>query len=250
MLAGAAALVLSLSGALAYILAVILFGLGAYLGWASTQFSRFICYVGTKGAQWIEANKNKQNIVINDIFLFENATDLRQSLTENYTNEEYQGTEFAFKWFYRKERDKTLVFNCSGKFKENPDESMPGSYAGARYLFAKIVERQWTEYLLANYLARIESGGVVEFNHDGKSVVRVGKDFIEFQTGNKIQRIDKSDLDLIMSEKTDNTQTKITFMKKKADGQTRETKIVIYPNELSNFDAFIKIIERYIGNVY
>ena len=64
-------------------------------------------------------------------------------------------------------------------------------------------------------IPEIESGGFAEFSHGRKASVRVGKDFIDFHNGNKTDRIDKSRLELIMSEKNDNEQTKITISEKK-----------------------------------
>lgn len=247
---GVIALVYSVPNTIIFVLVAAVFVLGSYLGWTSTEFSRFVCYVGTKGVQWSEAKKNKQNIAVNDVFLFETATDLRKSLTENYTNNTYQGTDFTFKWFNWNEDNKTLIFNCSGKYKENFVGLSPKSYAGARFLFAQVVEQQWTEYLLAKYVAEIESGGVADFRQGRKSFFRVGNGFVELQNGNKIERIDKSNLDLIMSENNENRQNKITIMEKKVSDNSRAKEIVIYPNELSNFSAFIKIVEEYFGNVY
>lgn len=146
--------------------------LGFLIGFLATGFNHTCTYVGQFGIAKYACSNSRDNVK-EDVFLFQNAAEVRTGLTAHYTNGVYQRTEYYFNW--TDEHGKT-VYKISGSHRSK-DDTPP---AGDLYNWGVAAEIAWSQFLLEDATAELKDRGVYEFGLGGSDFVRIGPGWVEF----------------------------------------------------------------------
>lgn len=154
---------------------------------AATGFKHHCSYVGTHGMARYTIKGSREAEPREELFLFDDASNLTTSQTRHYTNGIYTGTHYNFNWT---DADGRSLFKLSGQYKSktgNPAAKSP-------FHFARAGEGMWNNFLIDRLQAELEQHGYVEFKINKNDCVRVGPGFLEFNLGNKNQRLTPEDI--------------------------------------------------------
>lgn len=136
----------------------------------TTGFKHTCTYVGFDGIAKYQCKGSREQIT-EEIFLFEDASELRTSQTRRYVNGGYQGTDYSFSWTDLGGR---VCYTLKGTYQS--EEGDPP--AKDLFNFALSAERAWTGHLLNQVQGQVSTQGTVYFGLTGKNWVRLGEETI------------------------------------------------------------------------
>ena len=160
--------------------------LGLAIGLVATGFNHICTYVGQYGTAKYTCSKSRENVK-EDLFLFENAAEVRTGLTAHYTNGVYQRTEYYFNW--TDERGKT-VYKITGSHRSK-DDTPP---AADLYNWGVSAEIAWSQFLLEDATRQLKERGEYEFGLGGSDFVRIGPGWVEFNLRGQTYHCTQDDL--------------------------------------------------------
>jgi hypothetical protein len=131
--------------------------LGVILGRVLTRFVHVCSYVGRDGVARYTCAGNRDRIVGSEVFLYQEAAELRTGQTARYNHGVYQGTDYTFTWTDAKGRTAYLI---SGTYRNA--KGLPPTTDAFHY--GRAAEAAWTDYLLALAPKRIKESGSVTFD--------------------------------------------------------------------------------------
>jgi len=127
---------------------------------ALKRFAHTCTYVGRDGVARFRA-WGRGGRVRREIFLFDDADELRVSVVDNYMNFAYSNTDYSYQW---RDNAGQLWFRIKGNHggkDANPVSTDP-------FHFARAAENAWTKYLFVKARKRLDDGRVVRFNLKSK----------------------------------------------------------------------------------
>jgi hypothetical protein len=166
---------------------LLLGGLCAALGALPTRFRHRCSYVGRRGVTRFVCAGGRDYLARQEIFLFEDAAELRTAQTRHYVNGVYTGTVYTYTW---SGRDGSKRYVLSGRYNSrsgNPPAKDP-------FHFAVAAEVAWSVFLLDLAQDELETFGALQFNLGGADRVRVGPGFIEMHLRGRTERIEAADI--------------------------------------------------------
>ena len=149
---------------------------GAIIAWYLTRFSHTCSFVGKLGLARFKCKGSRDKVRAPEVFLFQDAAELRTSQTRHYHNGIYTGTNYAFTWTNNEGKK---AFKLSSTYRgENkpPKETDPFHYA-------TMAEGAWSAFLFDQVVATLNAAGAVRFNLSGKYFVAIGPGFLDVYTG-------------------------------------------------------------------
>lgn len=156
---------------------------GSLLAWYFTRFAHTCSFVGKQGIARIRCKGSRSRLSPPEVFLFEDAAELRTSQTRHYHNGIYTGTAYAFTWTNEEGRK---AFKLSGTYR---GENKPPK-AKDPFHFATMAEGAWSSYLFNQVIETLKSTGTVRFNLTGKHFVAIGPGLLDvFTTGSEPVRL-------------------------------------------------------------
>ncbi len=161
-------------------------GIGALIGWAVTRFHHTITYVGTEGMAKFCCTGNRDKISTMDVFQFETATELRTAVTSHYTNGVYTHTAYTFTW---EDDGGATQYLVNGTYNENKPKP------GDEYLFGRVGEGAWSQFLFDRADETLERDGFLHFNISGNDWVRVGSGFIDLHFKNETVHCEREEIE-------------------------------------------------------
>jgi hypothetical protein len=122
---------------------------------AIKRFAHNSTYVGREGVARLRT-WGRGGPVRRDVFLFQDADELRVSIIDNYMNFAYSNTDYSYEW---RDRDGQLWFRIKGN--HGSQEGNPASTD--TFHFALAAEDAWTNYLLRDARQRLADDRTVRF---------------------------------------------------------------------------------------
>jgi hypothetical protein len=166
---------------------LLLAGLGFLITWLVTRFKHTCTYVGRDGVARFVCSSARDNLITDDVFLFEDAIDLRTSQTRRYVNGVYQGTDYSHIWTDVGGRTRFVLKGTYRAQDGNPASRDP-------FHFAQAAELAWTVYLISDALRQIETNGWVPFRLGSRKVIRLGVRRIQFHWGDDPERWEENEV--------------------------------------------------------
>lgn len=154
---------------------------------AVTRFKHVCTYVGSLGMSRHTLKGSSESDPDDEIFLFDDATDLFTSQTRHYTNGVYTGTQYNFEW---KDHNGQRRFRLSGSYRSKEGNPKPKD----PFHFARVGELAWSNYLLEVLQEELEQHGSVEFRVNRKDCVRIGPGFLEFRFKGRTDRVESDQI--------------------------------------------------------
>lgn len=149
-----------------------LFAVMALLVCYFTGFKHTCSYVGKLGVARIRCKGNRERRQPPEIFLFEDADELRTSQTRHYSHGVYTGTNYLFTWT---NADGVKCFKLSGMYRGENTPPKPKD----PFHFATMAEGAWSAYLFDRLVAELQSNQSVRFNLSGRNFIAVGPGFLD-----------------------------------------------------------------------
>jgi hypothetical protein len=128
-----------------------------------------------------------------DIFLFENATELRIEETLKYKEKVYQGTSYTFTWTVNEGKP----FIISGMYvseQKIPDDKND-------YTLALSAEKAWTAFAFEHAKKELEEKGSITFRAKNADVLTLGDGFLEISRRGETVRLTREDVPMISVDK-------------------------------------------------
>lgn len=152
---------------------MLLFSVPAFLITFLVSKRTAVCsYAGSLGIARFRLKRDPDKTRRPEIFLFQNAVELRTSQTRHYTNGVYTGTNYEFIWsnFQGKTCYKLTgsYYSSDGK----PDKESP-------YYYALGAEGAWSAFAFERAKAELANHGVVRFNLPYGNYLVIGDGFID-----------------------------------------------------------------------
>ncbi len=138
-----------------------------------TRFKHTVRYVGKQGIAILTTKSRPDRVSRSEVFLFQNANELRTGQTRQYVNGVYSGTSYSFNWT---DAAGKKVFKLSGTYhgeKKPPKPKDP-------FHFAESAELAWSIHLLDQADHELKETGAVRFRLTGKDWVAIGPGFLEY----------------------------------------------------------------------
>lgn len=144
-------------------------------------------YVGERGIARYKYNSDPIKAQAGDVFLFDNAVELRTKITRHYVNGAYSGTPYAFTW-----TDATgkKVFALTGQ--HNGNKNLPP--AKDPFHFALSAELAWSNHWLKLADMEWKRAGAVRFNLYGGDFIQLRQGWIEITQSGKTHRCNTDDI--------------------------------------------------------
>jgi hypothetical protein len=152
-----------------------------------TRFKHVCSFVGAAGLSRHTIKGNLESVPIDEIFLFDDATDLMTSQTRHYTNGVYTGTNYSFDW---KDHEGARKFRLNGSYRSKDGNPKPKD----PFHFARVGEIAWSDYLLDILQEELEQHGSVEFKVNKKDCVRIGPGFLELNFKGNTTRVESEQI--------------------------------------------------------
>jgi hypothetical protein len=222
-------------GDIIIILGLILGVASPFVAWWATRFRHTCSFVGEKGVARYTLKGYRGNTPAQEIFLFENALELRTGQTRQFVNGVYSGTDYHYKWSDETGR---TVFKLSGRYhsKEgNPRQGDP-------YWLAAAAERAWSMFEVDRMQQQLERNGYVHFNLGGSNFVRVGPGFFEFSMKGEVARITTDEIKKLTLD-----QGHFHIHHKDAKWFSRKGKFDFPYAQMANARLFLFAIEKLCG---
>lgn len=164
-------------------------GTAAFIYWWKTRFWHKCSFVGRLGTALYSCRGDRTMLRKKEIFLFQNASELRTEQTRQYTNGVYTGTSFSFRW----ENSGKTVYHLGGGYHSEDGTPKPED----DFNFARSAEIVWSNYLLEKANEEFRRTGCIQFNLDGRDCVRVGDGFVELCMDGKSERCTASEIESV-----------------------------------------------------
>jgi len=164
----------------AFVLLSPVFALAGFLiSFLATRFAHNCTYVGVDGIVRLTCKGSFKNLR-EEMFLFEDADELRTKQTRHYVNGIYSGTQYEFNWT---DPDRRHVFKLRGGHRS--EQGTP--HARDPYHYAVAAELAWSEHLLDRFRTKLEDGGSIKFALRGSDWIRIGPGLVVLnRRGDKI----------------------------------------------------------------
>lgn len=210
----------------------------AFVSWFLTRYSHSCSFVGNLGIAKVAATGSRDNVKPANIFLFENAAELRTSQTRHYHNGVYTGTNYTFTWT-NSEGKKAHVLSGTYRGENKPPKPKDPFH------FAVMAENAWSGFLFDRIVATLESTGSARFNLSGKHYVSVGQGFMDLCTsGTEEVHLDAKEIGGIQ---IDSGQVKIKRVDAK-EGWFSSTGVYKFSyDQMANSKLFLLLYTRLIG---
>jgi hypothetical protein len=210
--------------------------LGIALAWLLTRFSHRCTYVGREGVVQYFCNGDRDNLRGN-MFLFQQAAELRTAQTRHYVNGGYTGTSYSFTWT---DFNGGKVFKLGGQY-----QSAQGTpKAKDPFWFATSAELAWSLFLLKGAPRQLEGGGSIRFGLKGADSLRVGDGFILLTRRGETIQFRGDDIARLRIQ-----QGVVAFLEPGArEGWFSSTGVYKFPySELANAQFFLILLEHLFG---
>ena len=142
------------------------------ISWFLTRFSGICSYVGKDGIARMKCAGARDRMRPQEILLFVNVAELRNSETRMYQKGVYTGTAYQFKWT---DTQGNKVFKLSGTYRGEKKPPKPKD----PFHFAQKADEIWTAYLYDRYMATLQDHRVVRFPLNGHYYVAIGEGFLD-----------------------------------------------------------------------
>lgn len=220
------------------IVEALVFAVLAILVWFLTRFSHTCSFVGTNGACRFSCKGNRSQARLADLFLFDEAAELRTSQTRHYHNGIYTGTNYSFAWT---DHDGKKRFKLSGTYRGEKKPPKPKD----PFHFAVMTETAWSLYILARMTQDMEETGEVRFPLSGNGWVAVGKGYLLVSQKRQVDRLGAGDIGEVS---IDSGVVKIKRVDAK-EGWFSSTGVYKFPyDSMANFQAFSQAYTRWVVN--
>ncbi len=154
----------------------------ALIVWFVTSFSHTCSYVGKLGVARVKCKGNRDRCKPFEMFLFEDASELRTGQTRHYHNGVYTGTNYYFHWT---DAAGNRRFKLSGTYR---GEKKPPK-AKDPFHFATMAEYAWSMYLFDLAGEELKERGGIRFRLGGSDSVTVGPGFLDLDLKGKPIRL-------------------------------------------------------------
>lgn len=151
------------------------------------RFKHVCTYVGELGFARFTVKGRPDNVPRREVFLFEEASDLRSGEVRNFTNGIYAGTNYEMAWC---DVNGQRLFSFSGSFHSKKGTPKPKD----DFWFARAAETAWNWHIIEAMQVELDEYGFVQFNVNQKDWVRVGLGFMEFNIGSQNARAEVNDI--------------------------------------------------------
>ncbi|MFO0969036.1 MAG: hypothetical protein U0793_26075 [Gemmataceae bacterium] len=163
----------------------------ALIVFALTRFSHTCNYVGTQGVAVFRCGGHRQRITKRDIFLFQDAVELRTGQTNMYYNGVYTGTSYNFTWY---DDEGKKAYDLSGQYwttKNLPPAKSP-------FRFALAAEAAWSGYLAENIdQLLVDQSGLLYFSIGKKDWIRLGNGLVRLSKGGTVVELEADQIHTI-----------------------------------------------------
>lgn len=209
---------------------------GFLISFLVTRFSPTCTYVGQEGVARLKGDR-KLKVLDENVFLFDEAEELRTQQTRHYVNGIYNGTRYAFNWT---DADNRRVYSIGGTY--HSEAGTPK--ASDQYYFALAAELAWSEYLLERFRTKLADGGSIKFALRGNDWVRIGPGLLVLN-----RRGDKIDFEGDDIARVRISQGVVAILEPGAKEGWFSSKGVYKFNyqDLANAQFFLFLMERLLG---
>lgn len=203
-----------------------------------TRFKHSCNYVGEEGVAVFHCGGSRRRITRTEIFLFQDAMDLRTGITNVYVNGVYSGTNYFSTWT---NENGDQVFHLAGHYwtkKDLPPAKSP-------YRFALAAEVAWSAYLARNMdRLLLDREGMLFFPLGKDDWVRLGSGVIRLKIGGEVVELDNN-----LIERIDMIQgvIAITEVGGKAGWFTSHGVHKIVYKDLANARFFLFALDKLLG---
>jgi len=132
-----------------------------------------------------------------EVFRYADAVSLTSQRTRQYVNGGYAGTHYDYTWWGPNGKK---AFVIKGQYREAGVGFIKGNPTVAHdpVMFGFAAERGWSRYRIAQVDREIAARGVVAFG-TSSGIIRIGREFVEFEQGGKVgggkvERLDRSQI--------------------------------------------------------
>ncbi len=221
------------------VLEAILFASLSLVAWFLTRFSGSCSFVGGTGACRFTCKGNRNRVSRKDLFLFEEAAELRTSQTRHYHNGIYTGTQYKFSWTDETGR---VIFKLSGTYRGEKAPPKPKD----PFHFAVSTEAAWTVHILGRLSQEKEETGLARFRLSGNNWVAVGDGHLQISRKGIVERLEFAEIGDVS---IDSGVVKIKRVDAK-EGWFSSTGVHKFPyDSMANFQAFAQAYLRWVvGN--
>jgi hypothetical protein len=161
--------------------------LGAGIAVFATHFRQRCSYVGREGVARFVCAGDTDRLVLAEVFLFRDATELRTSQLRHYVNGAYTGTNYTFTWTDVAGQTRYVLQGRYHSAEGTPKAKDP-------FHFARSAEMAWSGYLLPDAVRQLDMGGEVLFLLNRGNWIRLGRDGLRFSDGGQEDTWDARDL--------------------------------------------------------
>ncbi len=165
------------------LLAVVLGG----LTWYFTRFRHECSYVGKLGTARLFCKAKRSQVHRSEVFLFNDAAELRTSQTRHYTHGVYSGTNYTHTWTDAEGRKRYKLTGTYHGEKSPPKPQSP-------FHFAQAAEIWWSNFLLDRALEELNTTGAIRFNIGRNDWVAIGTGFIDLHMDGKDARCAREEI--------------------------------------------------------
>jgi hypothetical protein len=153
----------------------------------TTRFKHTCSYVGQEGVARFSCAGDRDRLVLQEVFLFKDAAELRTSQVRHYVNGAYTGTDYSFTWTDVGGQTR-YVFR--GRYQDQKGRPKPSN----PYHFGRAAEVAWSNYLLPGAFRQLDLSGAVLFMLSGGGWIRVGRSGLRIHQGGKEEEWDAREI--------------------------------------------------------
>lgn len=216
---------------------VVLFLLIALIVWYLTRFDHTCSFVGKNGLARFRCRDGRTRLATSEVFLFEEAQELRTSQTRHYHNGVYTGTQYNFIWTDGGGKKR---FKLSGTYR---GEKAPPKPKDPFHLAAS-AEIAWSVYLLDRSSKELEERGAIRFPLKGGDWLDLGPGFLTVCRKGEIHKLTA---DVIGDIAVDQGVVKIKRLDAK-EGWFSSTGVYKFGYDtMANFHLFGMLYSRLVG---
>jgi hypothetical protein len=127
-----------------------------------------------------------------ETFRYADGVSLTSQRTRHYVNGAYSGTRYNYTWWGPNGKK---AFVIEGQYSEAGAGLVKGKATPAHdpAMFAFAAERGWSRYRIAQVDREIAARGVAAFG-TSTGIIRIGREFVEFEQAGKVERLDRSQI--------------------------------------------------------
>jgi hypothetical protein len=144
----------------------------------ATGFRHRCSYVGRAGIARFSCAGDTDHLTGEEVFLFQEAAQLRTSQTRHYVNGAYTGTDYAFTWTDVAGKTRYVFRGRYRSAAGTPKAKDP-------FYFGRSAEMAWSSYLLPGALRQLDRGGAVLFLLNKGNWIRLTPSGLIFHFGGK-----------------------------------------------------------------